>query len=148
MKLFRKIIQIWCPVTGLVFDPFAGSGTTAHAVLELNRETDASRRFVLVEQGRPNKRDDYARTLTAVRVKRAIIGERVGDDGKVARVADPLPGGFRFSRLSHLVDSDAVLALEREEMIDLLITSHWDQETAAAPFFAACPRAPSGTYLV
>jgi adenine-specific DNA-methyltransferase len=127
LKLFTKLIQIWCPPNGLVLDPFAGSGTAAHAVLALNRDSGASRRFVLVEQGRPNKRDDYARTLTALRVSRAISGERVGKDGTIKVAADPLPGGYRFSRLSHLVDSDAVLALEREEMIDLLVTSHWDQ---------------------
>lgn len=142
MKLFRKIIQIWCPVNGLVLDPFAGSGTTAHALLELNKETLAARRFVLVEQGRPNKRDDYARTLTAVRVRRAITGERVQKNGKVTVSADPLPGGFRFSRLSHLVDLEAVLALEREEMIDLLITSHWDQGDRGASFLR---RLPAGT---
>jgi len=139
LKLFRKIIQIWCPVTGVVFDPFAGSGTTAHAVLELNNETGADRRFVLVEQGRPNKRDDYARTLTAVRVARAVSGERVKKDGSVGQMEQPLPGGFRFTRLSHLVDSDAVLALEREEMIDLLITSHWDQGDRNASFLRRLP---------
>lgn len=142
LKLFRKIIQIWCAPDGVVLDPFAGSGTTAHAVLELNQEGDANRRFVLVEQGRPNKRDDYARTLTAVRVTRAITGERVTKDRKIEQLADPLPGGFRFSRLTHLVDSDAVLALEREEMIELLITSHWDQGDRSSTFLR---RLPAGT---
>jgi adenine-specific DNA-methyltransferase len=142
LKLFKKIIQIWCPLNGVVMDPFAGSGTTAHAVLELNGESGARRRFVLVEQGRPNKRDDYARTLTAVRVARAITGERVAKDGALAKLAAPLPGGFRFCRLSHLVDSDAVLALEREEMIDLLITSHWDQGDRSSTFLR---RLPAGT---
>jgi adenine-specific DNA-methyltransferase len=143
LKLFRKIVQLWCPPDGVVMDPFAGSGTTAHAVLELNEESSAERRFVLVEQGRPNKRDDYARTLTAVRVRRALTGERVTKDGKVSKLAEPLPGGFRFSRLSHLVDSSAVLALEREEMIDLLITSHWDQKDRTAATFLR--RLPAGT---
>lgn len=142
LKLFKKIIQIWCPPEGLVMDPFSGSGTTAHAVLELNAESDANRSFVLIEQGRPNKRDDYARTLTAVRVKRAITGERVAKDGTISIAADPLPGGFRFCRLSHLVDSEAVLALEREEMIDLLITSHWDQGDRDSSFLR---RLPAGT---
>src|SRR5262249_17517171 len=51
LKLFRKLIQIWCPPNGLVLDPFAGSGTTAHAVLELNRDSETQRRFILIEQG-------------------------------------------------------------------------------------------------
>jgi len=139
LKLFRKLIQIWCPATGLVLDPFAGSGTTAHAVLELNHETGADRRFVLIEQGRPNKRDDYARTLTAVRLKHAVTGERVDKSGKLAVLAPPLSGGFRFTRLSHLVDSQGVLALEREEMIDLLVTSHWDQGDRGGSFLRRLP---------
>jgi adenine-specific DNA-methyltransferase len=35
LRLIKKIIQIWCPQNGLVLDPYAGSGTTGHAVLEL-----------------------------------------------------------------------------------------------------------------
>jgi adenine-specific DNA-methyltransferase len=33
LKLIQKIIQLWCPPNGIVMDPFAGSGTTGHAVL-------------------------------------------------------------------------------------------------------------------
>lgn len=143
LKLFRKIIQIWCPPSGIVLDPFAGSGTTAHAVLELNQESGGSRRFVLVEQGRPEKGDPYARSLTVERVRRAITGERVDKTGKVQKSADPLPGGFRFSKLMVKVDADGVLALEREEMIDLLLTSHWDQGERAA---AHLRRMPAGKH--
>lgn len=139
LKLIRKIIQIWCPPNGIVFDPFAGSGTTAHAVLELNAEADANRRFVLVEQGRPEKGDPYARTLTYQRVMRAVSGERVQKDGTVAVTAVPLGGGFRFSKLMLAVDADAVLALEREEMLDLLLTSHWDQKERAGSHLRRLP---------
>jgi adenine-specific DNA-methyltransferase len=146
LKLFKKIIQIWCPFEGIVFDPFAGSGTTAHAALELNAETGGSRRFILVEQGRPERGDAYARTLTVERVRRAITGERVGKDGKPSAPVNPLPGGFRFSKLTSKVDATAVLALEREEMLDLLLTSHWDQHERAS---AHLRRLPAGkhTYL-
>ena len=54
IKLFSKIVQLWCPTDGVVMDPFAGSGTTGHAVLALNASTGASRRFILIEQGRPD----------------------------------------------------------------------------------------------
>jgi adenine-specific DNA-methyltransferase len=50
----------------IVLDSFAGSGTTAHAVLELNKEDGGNRKFILVEQ------EDYANTLTAERVRRVI----------------------------------------------------------------------------
>ncbi|WP_270260855.1 DNA methyltransferase [Kocuria marina] len=51
LKLISKIVQLWCPPDGLVLDPFAGSGTTAHAVLELNERSGANRRFIMIEQG-------------------------------------------------------------------------------------------------
>lgn len=139
LKLIRKIIQIWCPPTGIVLDPFAGSGTTGQAVLELNAESGSQRRFVLLEQGRPDRGDAYARGLTAERVRRAILGERTGKDGTVSRMAKPLPGGFRFAKLTQKVDAEAVLALEREEMVDLLLTSHWDQSERGAAYLQRMP---------
>ncbi len=70
LKLFSKLITIWCPPGGLVLDPFAGSGTTGHAVLSLNLPDERPRRFVLVEQGRPDRGDSYARSLLRARADR------------------------------------------------------------------------------
>ncbi len=142
MKLIKKIIQIWCPPNGIVLDPFAGSGTTGHAVMELNEEAGADRRFVLVEQGRPERGDPYARSLTQKRLQHAIEGKRVVN-GEVVAVAEPLPGAFRFQKLMAKVDANAVLALEREEMIDLLLTSHWDQAERSASHLH---RLPAGSH--
>ena len=52
----------------IVLDSFAGSGTTAHAVLNLNKADGGNRKFILVEM------EDYADTITAERVKRVING--------------------------------------------------------------------------
>lgn len=52
----------------IVLDSFAGSGTTAHAVLNKNKADGGSRKFILVEM------EDYAETITAERVKRVING--------------------------------------------------------------------------
>ncbi|MCX6268993.1 MAG: site-specific DNA-methyltransferase [Bacteroidetes bacterium] len=52
----------------IVMDSFAGSGTTAHAVLNLNKQDGGNRKFILVEM------EDYAETITAERVKRVING--------------------------------------------------------------------------
>ncbi len=142
LKLFKKIIQIWCPGKGIVFDPFAGSGTAGHAVLDLNAQSGAQRRFLLIEQGRPDKGDSYARTLTYGRVTNAITGDRFDKKGKPTS-ATPLPGGFRFTKLTDKVDGDAVLALEREEMLDLLLTSHWDQSERGGVYLK---RLPVGTH--
>jgi adenine-specific DNA-methyltransferase len=138
LKLYKKIIQIWCRRNGMVMDPFAGSGTTAHAVLDLNAETESTRRFVLIEQGNTAKGDHYAKTLTADRIRRVITGDWA--DGK--RV--PLPGGFRFMELKReKIDAHAVNALAREEMIDLLLTSYWDKTERAKSYLR---RLPVGTH--
>ena len=126
LRLMTKIIQLWCKPDGIVVDPFAGSGTTGHAVLELNKASGASRRFILIEQGNDEKGDHYAKTLTADRVRRVVKG-----DWKSGQ-REPLGGGFQFIELKRQqVDAAAVNALQREEMIDLLLTSHWDKSDRA-----------------
>lgn len=120
LKLIMKIIQLWCPADGIVLDPFAGSGTTGHAVLALNETTGSDRRFLLIEQGRPERGDSYAKTLTAERLKRAITGN--WDNGK----GESLSGGFAFKALTKQVDANIVLRMERDEMVDTVIASHHD----------------------
>jgi adenine-specific DNA-methyltransferase len=120
LRLFERIIQLWCPLDGLVVDPFAGSGTTGHAVLDLNDAMDASRRFILIEQGRPDRGDAYARALTADRLRRVISGDWKEDE------REGLGGGYRFLKLDKKVDADALLSMEREELVDTLIASHFD----------------------
>ncbi len=68
LRLLRRIIQIATDKNAVVLDSFAGSGTTAHAVLEANRRDGGDRRFILVEM------EDYADDLTAERVRRVING--------------------------------------------------------------------------
>ena len=52
----------------IVLDSFAGSGTTAHAILNLNKQDNGHRKFIMIEMM------DYADTVTAERVKRVISG--------------------------------------------------------------------------
>lgn len=127
LRLIKKIIQLWCPPNGIVFDPYSGSGTTGHAVLELNEEAKTQRRFILIEQGSPEKGDKYARTLTSERIRRAITGERPMPDGLLQVVAKPLGGGFEFRQLLNQINAKAVLSMKREELIDVVLTSHWDE---------------------
>lgn len=58
---------------GIYLDSFAGSGTTAHAVLNLNEQDGGTRKFILIEM------EDYAETITAERVKRVINGYKDKD---------------------------------------------------------------------
>ena len=125
LKLFQKIIQLWCPPNGLVLDPYAGSGTTGNAVLELNDTAGTARRFILIEQGSPEKGDKYARSLTYERLKRVIHGERATAKG-VKVTHSPLNGGFQFRMLTSKIDSKTVLTMQKDDLIDVLITSHWE----------------------
>lgn len=120
LKLISKIIQLWCPSDGLVLDPFAGSGTTGHAVLDLNENAEANRRFILIEQGRPENGDSYARTLLADRLHRVITGK--WKSGKHM----PIHAGFTFISLGKKVDAEVLLQMERDEMVDTVISSHFD----------------------
>lgn len=126
LKLIKKIIQIWCPAGGLILDPYAGSGTTGHAVLELNKETGSERRFILIEQGSPTTGDKYARSLTWQRLHNVITGQRPGPNGKFKASADPVPGGFEFRMLTRQIDAKTVLSMKKDELVDVVITSHWD----------------------
>ena len=68
VPLVERILELAAQEDSLVLDSFAGSGTTAHAVLKANAKDGGTRRFILVEG------EDYADTLTAERVRRAIEG--------------------------------------------------------------------------
>jgi adenine-specific DNA-methyltransferase len=120
LKLFSKIVQLWCKPDGLVLDPFAGSGTTGHAVLALNEASEAERSFILIEQGRRERNDPYARSLTANRLRRVISG------GWSTGHRDELGGGFAFYTLKSNVDARAVLEMERDLMADTVIASYFD----------------------
>jgi adenine-specific DNA-methyltransferase len=67
-SLVEKIITISTDSNSIILDSFAGSGTTAHAVLNLNKQDGGNRKFILIEM------EDYAETITAERVKRVIKG--------------------------------------------------------------------------
>jgi adenine-specific DNA-methyltransferase len=147
LKLMKKIIQLWCPSNGLVMDPYAGSGTTGHAVLELNQEAGTDRRFILIEQGRPDNGDKYAKTLTHTRLKRAILGLRADKSGRVMKTAKPIGGGFEFRSLTNQIDAKAVLSMRRDELIDVVITSHWEMGRRNSPNLIRVED-PAFSYLV
>ncbi|MDE0154196.1 MAG: site-specific DNA-methyltransferase [Gammaproteobacteria bacterium] len=66
--LLQRIISIGANKDAIILDSFAGSGTTAHAVLALNQQDGGNRKFILVEC------EDYADSITAERVRRIISG--------------------------------------------------------------------------
>ncbi|MFN3647607.1 MAG: site-specific DNA-methyltransferase [Gemmobacter sp.] len=68
LGVIQKVLDLATNPDSLILDSFAGSGTTAHAVLEANRRDGGNRRFILVEM------EDYADRLTAERVRRVMGG--------------------------------------------------------------------------
>ena len=67
-RLIERIIKIAADPDSIILDAFAGSGTTAHAVLNLNKTDGGHRKFILIEMM------DYAESITATRIKKAITG--------------------------------------------------------------------------
>lgn len=67
-RLIEFILRIAADKNAIILDSFAGSGTTAHAVLNMNKADGGNRRFILIEMM------DYADSITAERVKRVIDG--------------------------------------------------------------------------
>jgi len=67
-RLIERVLRLATGKDSIILDSFAGSGTTAHAVLNLNKQDGGDRKFILIEMM------DYANTITAERVKRVIQG--------------------------------------------------------------------------
>jgi adenine-specific DNA-methyltransferase len=68
LELILDILEIATNENSIILDSFAGSGTTAHAVLAANAKDGGERKFILVEC------EEYADSLTAERVRRVIGG--------------------------------------------------------------------------
>jgi len=86
--------------SSIILDSFAGSGTTAHAVLSLNKEDGGQRRFVLVET------EDYADTLTGERVRRVIKGVPSSKDETIKK---GLGGTFSYFKLGQPMRQESLL---------------------------------------
>ncbi len=87
-RLINRILQIASDPDSIILDSFAGSGTTAHAVLKLNQEDGGNRKFIMIEM------EEYAETITAERVRRVITG--YGAEGKEVNGTG---GGFSYITL-------------------------------------------------
>ena len=84
-ELIMYFIQMITGEDDIVLDSFAGSGTTAHAVLNMNKADGGHRKFILVEMM------DYADSITAERVKRVIRGY-----GEGKNAVEGTGGNFSF----------------------------------------------------
>jgi adenine-specific DNA-methyltransferase len=98
--LVRDFIVQSTEKDSIILDSFGGSGSTAHAVLALNKEDGGNRKFILVEC------EDYADTITAERVRRVINGVRTASDENLKKV---LGGTFSYFELGKAIELDSIL---------------------------------------
>ena len=105
-KFLNKILNISLGQKDIILDSFAGSGTTAHAVLNLNKLDGGSRKFILVEM------EEYADSITAERVKRVIRGysdkEGTGGSFDYFKLGKPLFTGENSEFLNEEVGIDKI----------------------------------------
>ena len=88
VKLIQTLIEQLTSDGDIVLDSFAGSGTTAHAVLNMNKADGGHRKFILVEMM------DYTESITAERVRRVIRGY-----GEGKNAVDGTGGSFSYYEL-------------------------------------------------
>lgn len=83
--LIQYLLGFYCEEDSIVLDSFAGSGTTAHAVLNMNKADGGNRQFIIVEMM------DYAEDITAKRAKCVIKGY-----GEGKNAVEGTGGNFSF----------------------------------------------------
>ena len=88
VRLLTRIFKLAANSDSIILDSFAGSGTTAHAVLNMNKADGGNRKFILVEMM------DYADSITAERVKRVIDGY-----GEGKKAVEGTGGNFSYYEL-------------------------------------------------
>lgn len=94
-ELIKKILSfVKFSSNSIILDSFAGSGTTGHAVLELNKEDGGNRKFILVEL-----EEEIAKNVTAERIKRVINGYEVEKQNGTKEKVEGLGSGFRYCKL-------------------------------------------------
>ena len=108
----------------VVLDYFAGSATTGHAVINLNREEGGRRKFILVEMG------DYFDTVMVPRIKKIVFSPE-WKDGRPKRPATPeeverSPRIVKVVRLESYEDTLNNLIVRRPEKVQRLLDENTD----------------------
>lgn len=135
VALMERIMRIATNPGDIVLDFFAGSGTTAQAVLNLNKEDNGHRKFILVSSTEatadaPNK--NLCRDVCAERVRRVITGY----DNKKGEAIDALGGGFAYLRSRRIPAATVFRGIQHAQIWTTLQLIH---ELALSPYQAALP---------
>jgi len=135
VALIERILRIAASPGDIVLDFFAGSGTTAQAVLNLNREDGGQRRFILVSSTEttadaPDK--NLCRDVCAERVRRVIAGYT----NKKGQAVDGLGGGFAYLRCQRLPAAAVFRGIEHAQVWTALQLIH---DVALTPYGEGLP---------
>lgn len=122
--LIYRLMQLITDKDSIILDSFAGSGTTAHAVLNLNKQDGGNRKFILVELG------DYAENITAERVRRVISGY-----GEGKNAVEGTGGSFDFYELGDTLFDPKTENLNDNADTEQIRQYVWYSETHA-PYMA------------
>lgn len=112
-RLVEHILGFATDKQSLILDSFAGSGTTGHAVLSLNKKDGGQRRFICVEMD-----ENISEKITAQRISRAIVGY-VPNTGEKTEPVSALGGGYRFCMLGHSLFDDSGRVFSGVSFVDL-----------------------------
>ncbi|MHB1348621.1 MAG: site-specific DNA-methyltransferase [Desulfobulbaceae bacterium] len=118
LSLIRSLIEQATEGNDLVMDFFAGSGTTAQAALELNREDGGNRRFILVSATEATSEEpekNICRDVCAERLRRVINGY-----GK----SDGTGGDFAYLRARRIPDEAILSEIDHAQVWTLLQLIH------------------------
>ena len=133
MHLIIDCLRYWSGEASTILDYFAGSGTTGHAVINLNREDGGQRKFILVEMG------DHFDTVLLPRIKKVAFTPE-WKDGKPKRMATPQevergPRIVKYMRLESYedalnnIDFDEAVAQQALQFDDYLLKYMLQWET-------------------
>lgn len=100
-RFIKKILTLATDKNDIILDSFAGSGTTAQAVLELNKEDEGDRKFILVEM------ENYADAITAERLRRVIKGLPNSNSNDLK---NGLGGSFSYFELGKPIEIEHILS--------------------------------------
>ncbi|MBR1472489.1 MAG: site-specific DNA-methyltransferase [Lachnospiraceae bacterium] len=134
--LLQELLEQATAPGDIILDSFAGSGTTAHAVLNMNKADGGSRKFILIEM------EDYADSITAERVRRVIDGY-----GEEKKKVEGTGGDFSFYELGEplMVENSLNPTISEKEIRDYVYYTDTQQQAKAPdaeePYFMGAHRA-------
>jgi adenine-specific DNA-methyltransferase len=120
-ELVGRCVVLLLDGSGIVLDFFAGSGTTAHAVINLNREDGGRRKYILVEMG------EYFDTVLVPRIKKAVYSKDWKDGRPVDR--NGISQMIKILRLESYDDTLNNIELRRTETQEHLFSTTADFAT-------------------